>query len=298
MVIGAAGFIGARLAAALEVAGVPTVRCTTSRPFIRNGVLIPEVRAASVIFYLASSVNQVIADRWPDRATADGQVFASLLLGLRMSGSHPVVMLASSGGCVYDPALPPPYHEGMATRPTSVYGSAKLRMEQLLVENADAVRPVVLRLANVYGPGQKTGTGQGVIAYWLTALAAGQPLDLIGDGQTRRDYIYIDDAVDAMLRVYAAGTAREAWSRRQPTIVNIGSGVPVSLRQLLRHVASVAGLQADVRQLRARGFDRRDVWLDVRRAAAELGWRPRTALVDGLALTWQAFLSQRTLSLL
>src|SRR5690349_3082366 len=76
-------------------------------------------------------------------------------------------------------------------------------LERLLLDRADTVPGVVLRLSNVYGPGQRVDKSQGVLAYWLRAAAAGKPVPLIGDPQARRDYVYVHDVVDCLLRVAA-----------------------------------------------------------------------------------------------
>lgn len=286
-VIGAGGFVGARLVRTLENAGVPVARFTRSVPFLRDGELAAPARTAPVLFYFATSVTPGSAERFPEMVDADQELFGRLLGALRRSGARPAVVLASSG-TVYDPRLTPPYDEAAPTWAPGAYGAGKLRMERALLDHADAVRPLVVRLASMYGPGARTAPGFGVIPHWLMATAAGRPFELIGDPEVRRDFVYVDDVVDAMLRAYAALSTPADGDGQPPQILNIGSGIPTSLSELLREVAAVTGREPAVRRLDGRGFDRRALWLDVRQAADTLGWRPRTTLAAGLTRTWHA----------
>jgi len=286
-VIGAGGFVGARLVAALEAAGVPTERFTRSRPFLRDGELAPGLRGAPILFYFATSVTPGSAESHPELVEADYELFDRLLGGLRRAGGDTAVVLASSG-TVYDPRIEPPYDEAAPTWAPGAYGAGKLRMERALLDQAGRLRPLVIRLASMYGSGARTAPGFGVIPHWLRAAGAGRPVDLIGDPEVRRDFVYIDDVLDAMLRVHAAMSAPAGARGALPPILNIGSGAPTSLTELLREVSTVTGRELVVRRQDGRGFDRKALWLDVRRAADNLGWRPRTSLAEGLTQTWHA----------
>lgn len=185
---------------------------------------------------------------------------------------------------MYAPRAAPPYRETDPLGPASAYGRAKVELERALFGARDAVRPIVLRIANAYGPGQRTGSMQGVVGHWLEAAAAGRPLRLYGPPEARRDYVFVDDVVEALL--HARHLVHRVPEAGGPEAFNIGSGVPVSLDELTRRVAAALGREPHVERLPARGFDRRDVWFDVHRAHEVLGWRPRTSLPDGLLHTW------------
>jgi UDP-glucose 4-epimerase len=287
-VIGAGGFVGSRLVSALAAGGVPTASFTRLRPFLDGDGLARQVREARVIFYLATSVNPGIAERYPDRVAADHDTFRELLERLRRDDSGPTVVFAGSG-TVYDPQADPPYSEFAPTRAGSGYGEGKLRMERTLLSYVDAVRPVMLRLASMYGPGGRARPGFGVIPHWLGALARGEPVELIGDPRVCRDFVYVDDVVEAMLRIHSVVVSGDPdRADRLPTVLNLGSGVATSLADLLREVSAVTGIEPVVRRRAGRRFDRRALWLDVRLAAQTLGWRPRTSLAEGLAHAWQA----------
>jgi len=281
-VIGAQGFIGARLVSRLAAQGRPPASFTPSRPAVRDGVLDAAVRAARVIFYLAASVTSATAQGAPERTAGDVAAFTGLLDALAAAGGRPTVVFTSSA-MVYDAAAEPPYDESAPTRADTAYAAAKLTMERALTDRSPAVHPVLVRLATVYGPGPP----RGVVAHWLTCLAMGQPLPVLGDLGIRRDYVYVDDVVDALARIASAPPGR------LPRVLNIGSGSPVSLRTLLREIGEVNGCPPPVRRQPGRAADRPALWLDIRAAAAALDWCPQTSLATGLNNTWRS-LGSRT----
>jgi UDP-glucose 4-epimerase len=283
-VVGATGLIGSALSARLALAGVRVAAFSRARPALgRDGRPVRALLAADVVFYLAASYNPATAGLHPDLVRADHGLFVRLLDALAGTGHAPLVVLASSSG-VYDPAAPLPYAEDSPTGPVTPYGTAKLLLERELTGRQATTRGTVLRLASVYGPGQRTGTGQGVVAHWLEAAAAGQPLRLYGDPATVRDYVYVDDVVQAMCDV----ADRAGQGRRLPLLLNVGSGEATSLARLHGVIESVLGRDLGVDVLPHRSYNWPDSVLDVRLAASVLGWRRRTPLPEGIARTWRA----------
>lgn len=287
-VIGAAGFIGSRLTAALARARIATTGLTrTSRLFTPDGLSSP-LREARTIYYLASSINPMLGEQHPELAAADHKLFATLLARLARVDYPPTVVLTSSGGTVYDQSTPPPYAETSPVRAVGRYGAAKWAQEQELWRYAGRVPGVILRVANAYGPGQSTTKGQGVLAYWLRAALEDRPLRVIGDTGATRDYVYIDDLIDCMYRLDLAERARALPVQDDPLVLNVGSGVPTSLTDLLEVVRRVVGRDLRVEYVPGRPLDRRHVWLRVDRARQILGWRPGTTLDSGVAQMWRA----------
>lgn len=278
-VVGAGGFIGSHLVAALRDAGVHTAALTRSDP------PTAALGRVATIFYLATSVRPATADA--ELADRDHEAFARLLDAVASAGRRPTLVLASSGGggTIYDPASPPPYREDSPVGPASAYGRAKLRLERELLSRADVVRPLVLRLANTYGPGQRPRGGLGVVAHWLRAAATGEPLVVFGDPGMSRDYVYVGDVVEAMLRVHG----RDAL----PAVLNIGSGRAVTLERLLATVTGVVDGPLTVRYEPTRSSDLPASWLDVRAAARHLRWRARTDLADGIRRSWAHWVGAR-----
>ncbi|MER6910063.1 NAD-dependent epimerase/dehydratase family protein [Streptomyces sp. NPDC000594] len=289
-VVGAGGFLGTRVMRALSGAGVEALAFTSAAPAVHGTRLDPALHHCDMVFYLASRITPAIAQREPERAVQEVTSFRTFLDALRENPRRPVVTLTASGGTVYDPGCEPPYDEHSPEGPSNAYGRAKLEQEKALAAASDWLAPAVLRLSNVYGPGQHTTAGYGVIGYWMRALLAGEKLRILGDGGSSRDYVHVDDAANALLAVVGRADALRAADR--PTVLNIGAGEPTSLDDLHKHLEATVGRPVPVEREPARPFDRRDVWLDIGRAAEVLGWRPEIGLAEGLADTWRYHLSQ------
>lgn len=281
-VIGSNGFIGRALVAALRTADMTVVEFPSAKPFLRSdGSPADGLMGASAVVYLASRINPAIAERDPGAAEAHIATLQSLLHTLAGSGRR--VIYPSSGGTVYDTEREPPYAETSPLKPLGRFGATKCEAERLLAATR-GIDSVAMRISNAYGPGQRTGTGLGVIAHWLAAAAAGEQLRMFGAGATTRDFIYIDDVSDAFLRVIA--------SDAPPSVVNVGSGIPTTLAELAEVVHDVVGgfemvVEPD------RGFDVARSWLDIGLAKEALGWEPSTELREGITRTWEHNLRHR-----
>lgn len=279
-VVGAAGFLGTALVAAARRDGVPVAAYTRAAPPVTaRGDADRRLARAGTVFWLASSINPAVAELCPERAPADLAAFRALLRAVGRLPRPPRVVLLSSGGAVYDPTLPPPYRETSPVRPLGAYGRAKLDLEAALA--ASDLPATVLRVSNVYGPGQPAVSGQGVVGHWLRAAARGEHLTVYGDPATTRDYVYVDDVAAALLAVHAAPAV--------PPVLNLGSGRPTTLAELAGLLLAAVGDPALRLERRpARGFDVPHTWLDIRLAATALGWRATTPLEAGLARCWGA----------
>lgn len=282
-VIGAGGFLGSALVRSAQQSLVPYAAFTRLVPFLDpDGRPASGLAAAHTIYWLASSINPAVAESEPDRIAADQNAFTSLLRAVEKLPHTPRVVLLSSGGTVYDPSIAPPYHESSPTAPLGAYGRAKLAMEATLACcGLPAGQAVAVRVANAYGPGQPARRGQGVVAYWLHAVARDEAITIIGDPHSTRDYVFVEDIVAALLAIHGTSDAL-------PPVINVGNGVPTSLGELAGLVRSVTGTEREIRYQPARGFDVPHTWLDVSLAARVLGWRPRTRLADGVAAAWRA----------
>jgi UDP-glucose 4-epimerase len=270
-VVGAGGFVGRRLVAALCHAGIPATGYTRDHPLTGPG-------DHDIVFYLATSITPAAAEARPDLVEADHARYGRLLDTLAAAPDPPAVVLTSSAGTVYQPDVPGPCRETHPLRPTCRYGDAKLALERRLSEYPGP--GTVLRLSNVYGAGQPAKPGQGVLAHWMAAAARGEPLRLIGDPGSTRDYVHVDDVAEAMVRV--------AYRPRRPLVLNIARGHSTSLGDLLAAVRRAVGRPVEVIPEPARGVDRRESSLDVTRARAALGWRARVPLRAGIAGMWAA----------
>ena len=119
----------------------------------------------------------------------------------------------------------------------------------------------------------------GAVATFLEKTLAGRPIELWGDGSQRRDFVYVGDAVDALVRMGDVDTPR--WR-----ILNVGSGKETAIAELCELVFSVSGQRTEVRLLPARRFDVPVNVLDIRRARELLAFDPSTGLEEGIRRTW------------
>ena len=189
------------------------------------------------------------------------------------------VVFVSSGGTVYGIPRVVPVEESHSTEPISSYGISKLAIEKYLHLFFDLHKLdySILRVSNPYGERQRTRALQGAIAIFLGKIMRREIVDIWGDGSTVRDYVYIGDVTQALL---AAG-AHQGPER----LFNIGSGVGVTLNQVLDDIERATGMTSKRNYAPARGFDVPRNVLSIARAKASLDWEPRTSFSDGLART-------------
>ncbi len=279
VIVGARGFIGRALARRFQREGVPTTGVTRNDPLEPGAPAWEDVLGATTIYWCASTINPSIAEESPDLVRADRERLRRFLADLAGSGSTARVVLLSSGGTVYGDAGSPPYSERTVPRPTTAYGLAKLALERDLRDSGPPTS-VAVRISNAYGPGQRAAPGQGVLGHWLRAAAAGRPIHVFGDLRPVRDYLYVDDLVDGLARVHTATGAL-------PPVVNLGSGTPTTLGEVLAVVQDVvADGAAEVEIAAARSFDADAVWLDTSTARSALGWSATTDLLTGTRAMW------------
>jgi UDP-glucose 4-epimerase len=129
-------------------------------------------------------------------------------------------------------------------------------------------------MGNPYGPGQGASKLQGFIAVLAQRARAGEEVELWGDGSVVRDFIHVDDASDAFVRVVSGAGTQGAY--------NVGSGEGHSLGQVIATAEEILGRKIAVRHLPARAVDVAANVLDITRAKRDLDWFPRTTLFDGV----------------
>jgi dTDP-L-rhamnose 4-epimerase len=183
------------------------------------------------------------------------------------------------------PAVPLPSRSDCTEpRPTNIYAATKLAQEHILAAWAAAHDTAlsVLRLQNVYGPGQSlTNSYTGIVALFARLARAQQTLEVYEDGRIVRDFVYIDDVIEALF----AAIERPATG---PRCLDIGSGVPTTIHDLARQVAALCNAPEPVVVGKFRDGDVRAAQCDVEAATTDLHWRPAWALRDGMGalLEW------------
>jgi UDP-glucose 4-epimerase len=190
------------------------------------------------------------------------------------------IVFVSSGGCAYGNPTKIPVDESTLPNPLSYHAASKLALESLFSAYAHCnnVSLTIVRPSNVYGPGQTMRHGFGLVRTLMQKALRDEPLEMWGDGEALRDYIYIDDAVSACKALLDSG----------PTagVFNVGSGQGTSIREMVRLVERIVGRRINVYTKEARTSDVNAIVLDCTRLSGVTGWRPRTFLEQGIRQTW------------
>jgi UDP-glucose 4-epimerase len=210
----------------------------------------------------------------------------NVLEGARAGGAVKVV-LAASGGTLYGEPTALPVKESHPQRPLSPYGVSKKAAADYLVAYRElhSIEFTALALANVYGPRQDPHGEAGVVAIFAGRLLSGEPCTIFGDGEQTRDFVYVDDVVDAFAR---------AANRGGGLLLNIGTGVETSVNHLYRVMAIAAG-QGDRLAVHAppRHGELAHNALDPSRAAIHLGWKSWTSMESGAEQVVKWFASHK-----
>jgi len=191
------------------------------------------------------------------------------------------VIFISSGGTVYGNPTRLPVSEDDPTNPECSYGITKLTIEKYLalfkrLYNLDYT---IVRPSNPYGRRQNPLGIQGAVTVFLGKAAKNEPLEIWGDGEIVRDYIYIDDLVDGIYKAAILNTSSR--------IFNVGTGLGYSLNDIVKIIRKVTGCNVGVEYKAMRSFDVQKILLDNSRAGKELSWFPTTTLEIGIKKTWQ-----------
>ena len=180
----------------------------------------------------------------------------------------------STGGALYG-ETPACATEATPLDTPSPYGRYKAEAERLAASTA-GLRTVTYRFANIYGPRQRTDLEGGVIAIFAGCWQRGDPITIYGDGTAERDYLYVHDAVAAVL-AGLDGTPTGSY--------NIGTGVATSVNQIVEAMTALLGPPREVIRAAARSVEIQRSCLDSSKAAAEGLWRPAVPLAEGLRRT-------------
>ena len=300
VVTGGAGFIGSHLAETLMSRGrrvrIVDNFSTGRRAILPKGAELVEgdvneaaaeaFRGASVVYHLAAlpsvprSVKQPLESH---HATARGTLAA--LEAAERGGVKRLVFASSSS--VYGDTPTLPKHERMSPQPLSPYAAAKLAGEHYAASWSAMGRldTVSCRFFNVYGPRQDPDSPYAaVIPIFLRLLREGKRMRVYGDGGQTRDFTFVSDVVEGLIR---AGSAPGVSGR----VYNLAGGRPVSVLDMGKELARLCGRPADFEFLPARAGDIRDSFADVEAARRDLGFTAAVPLNEGLSRTFGWFSS-------
>lgn len=296
LITGGAGFLGASLANRLVSEGhtvlvlddltagdprrlAPEVLLT--RGDVRD---VPKLwtllQGVDCVYHLAARVRVPESIHYPseyNEVNVGGTV--ALMQAMRDTGVHRVVL--ASSGAIYGEQDHQPIRESQTPHPNSPYGVSKIAAEYYVATLGKLydIETVSLRIFNTYGPGQDLPPSYPpVIPQALRQAQTGGSIVIFGDGSQTRDFVFVDDVVEALVLAAVVRSANRA-------VINIGSGQEVSISELARHVVRATDKEASILYNPSVPGGVSRLVADVRLARELLGWVPRTGLEEGLRLT-------------
>lgn len=295
LIIGGGGFIGSHLVKAFLSKG-HNVRVLENSSREKNihhtnlkwlvgdygnkQFLEQSLKEVDIIFHLSSTTQPHTSNLNPSFDIQSNLINTiTLLEQLRLMPKIPIIFL-SSGGTVYGVPKQVPIPENHQTQPQCSYGIVKLAIEKYLAfyQLTYGINYRIIRLANPYGPGQ-LNLKQGVIGAFLLQVLEDQKIEIWGDGTVVRDFIYIDDVIDALISV-------SNYQGRE-RIFNIGSGSGRNILDIISSIELITEKKSQIIFCEKRDFDVSFSVLDISLASKELKWFPKTAFEFGLLTTMQ-----------
>jgi UDP-glucose 4-epimerase len=213
---------------------------------------------------------------------ANVNIMGSLnLLDLAMKYSIKKFIFASSGGAVYGEPDRFPITEDFSINPTSPYGLSKATIERyvLIFSKLKNFDYVIFRYSNVYGPRQISKSEAGVISIFIEQILNSRKCIVFGDGNQTRDYVYVNDVVNANIEALECKSA----------ILNIGTGIETSVNDLINILSDITKKNVDHEHDAPRSGDVFRNIVDAARAATTIHWMPKTTLKQGVKKTFDYF---------
>lgn len=297
VILGGAGFIGSNLARALVARGdspriftrpsfdVLNVEDILDRidlvygDFMDDVALREATQGVDTVFHLVSTT-------FPGM-TLESSVYdllSNLLPTIRLvetclSNNVRKIVYASSGGTIYGEPQATPIVEDHSLMPKSSYGQSKLTIENYLrfYSRVSSLDVDILRISNPYGPGQNPLGVQGIVAVAMGCTFFDRPLRIFGQGETVRDYIYVDDVIEMMLL---------SCDRPGSHLVNVSSGEGHSVMDIIAMIEETSGRVIRKEFVPARHGDVAVSILSSDRAREVFGWEAKVDMREGLARTW------------
>lgn len=295
LILGGAGFIGAALVKrfldgedcrvlVLEPEGADisrlepfSGRISLVRATLDEGALIADVLDCNHVDVVIHLVSTMIPGSGLEHFQRETASVVNPSAGLfRLCAQRGVrLVYFSSGGTVYGNGCGTPHREDDVLRPVSYYGLSKSLVEEMIrfEHRRSGLDYLIVRPSNAYGPGQKPGRKQGLIAVAAGKAMKGEPLQIWGDGSAVRDYIFVDDLADAVYRLVLKGVSCET--------VNIGSGKGHTVNEVLDILRRLMGRELKAEYTERRGVDVDSIVLDCSRLRSYIDFRP-TSLEDGI----------------
>ncbi|BCO09746.1 NAD-dependent dehydratase [Desulfolithobacter dissulfuricans] len=295
LVLGGNGFIGSHVVDHLLAKGVKVRIFDRSKaryrsslnnvdyrlaPFDDVPALAESLEGIDVVYHFVSTTVPSTSNLDPISDIGGNLVGTVRLLQLMVQKRVRRIVFLSSGGTVYGIPDVVPIPESHPLRPVCSYGVVKIAIENYLhmFGHLHGLEYVILRASNPYGERQGHKGVQGVIGTFAAKVLAGEPIEVWGDGSIVRDFIYIGDLADLCVRAGCTGGSG---------IVNAGSGIGYSIKDVINVLSKVSSRDVQVCYREGRPFDVPRVVLDITKAREWFDWEPRIDLNAGIGQTWQ-----------
>lgn len=298
-ITGGCGFIGTNLIALMQKRGGYNIKVFDNESlgtfknikefgveFVHGDILdyeclVEAIKDSDVVIHLAADTRVMDSIENPEKnfyANVVGSM--NILKAMRKHGIRTIIN-ASTGGAILG-EVPPPVHEAMMPAPESPYGASKLAVEGYLnaFSCSYGMNACSLRFSNVYGP--RSWHKGSVVATFMRQILAGKDIDVYGDGEQIRDYVYIDDLCDGILKALNANISG---------VYQLGTGKPTSINQLISLISNTVSpdYTVKVNYHDARAGEIYKTWCDISKAQKTFGYNPVTILADGIQNTWNWF---------
>tara|TARA_Y100001970_G_C14175541_1_gene826726 strand:+ start:597 stop:1520 length:924 start_codon:yes stop_codon:yes gene_type:complete len=296
LITGGAGFLGSALANRLSEDGhevrVIDDLSTGELERLNNKVLFTRgdindrpklwtlLQDVECVYHLAAKVSvpqSLLYPREYNAVNVSGTV--SVMEAMRDAGVKRVVL--ASSGAVYGEQNTQPLQEGMIPNPNSPYAVSKLSAEYYVrtIGMLWGLETVILRIFNTYGPGQPLPASHApVISKFLKCASTGESIVMYGNGQQTRDFVYIDDVIDALTASSTAKTIRQ-------NVINVGSGTASNLNHLVNTIGTILQMQLDPIYNNNESGGVTEMCADIREAQTTLKYEPRISLESGIQRT-------------
>ncbi|HYW56931.1 MAG TPA: NAD-dependent epimerase/dehydratase family protein [Polaromonas sp.] len=275
LLLGGGGFIGTALGRRLTRDGIRVHVLGRQDADKVEGLL----RQCATVVHLASTTTPGSSAGLPGMEIENLALTTRLLELVRIRPQTHLIFF-SSGGTVYGNPGRLPVNEDFRIAPRSNYGAGKAAQEGFLeIFRTQGHAVTVVRPSNAYGPGQGMKNGFGLVRTMLEHALLGTPVEIWGDGENVRDFIYIDDIVEACSRLIKLPQDADTY--------NLGSGRGYSVNETRAMVERVTGIALTAIHHAPKLTDVRAIVLDTARAEAKLLWKPQTSLEGGIKQTWK-----------
>ena len=308
VILGAAGFIGTNLAIYLskevskdvirvdqkkeyfdEAPEISNTKIKVLDYSMRDSSFDSVISENDVVFHLISTNNPTTSNKTINNDLTDNITITLKLLDTCVRNKAQRIIFVSSGGTVYGPEAKIPIAETEETNPINTYGIQKITIEKLLYlySHMYGLDYKIIRLSNPYGPYQRPNGKLGVISTFIYKAIKGEVLKVYGNGSVIRDYIYIDDAIEGIVKI------SKDYSRYR--IFNLGSGMGVSVNEVIQLIKQNFNQSVEVEYEESRAVDVPINILSVERYIEVFGERPlKIKLSEGIELTKRFFYHEKS----